>query len=239
MQARRADLTRRIGRPRRRARCVRAPDRPRLPDARRRARRVRSGRAHRQVARHRPARRHGHPPLHPRARKRAGARCVRPRLARAGPRRPRRCASESQRPERWSRHASARSRSSPRRRRRCRRSSPTADRCCWNWSPTRSSSATAEDCRGGASDARAGRSEVARDDQVGVERAHEELDFLGHVRVRHAAQIPQQRAEPRSSSSSRCSTAGWSKTPSRRDSHSGQRRTIRQWRGPSSDQSSG
>ena len=37
----------------------------------------------------------------------------------------------------------------------------------------------------------------------------------------------------------RRSTAPWSKTPSRRDSHSGQRSTMRQWRGPSSDQSSG
>ena len=50
---------------------------------------------------------------------------------------------------------------------------------------------------------------------------------------------PSRALEPRSSSSSSRSTAAWSKTPSRRDSHSGQRSTIRQWRGPSSDQSSG
>ena len=37
-------------------------------------------------------------------------------------------------------------------------------------------------------------SEVAGDDQVGVERADEELDFVGHVRVRHASEVAQQRA---------------------------------------------
>ena len=138
---------RRLGRARRRARRVRAADRPRLPDARRRARRLRAGRAHRQVARHRPARRHRHAAVHPRARTRAASwpSSTWPRSSgadgRAGARR---CASGSPRPVRSTRRASGRSRSSPRPRRRCRRSSPTAARRCWNWSPTRSSSATAE-----------------------------------------------------------------------------------------------
>ena len=43
------------------------PARPRVPDARRRARRERPGGAHRQAPRHRPARRHRHPAADPRA----------------------------------------------------------------------------------------------------------------------------------------------------------------------------
>src|SRR5204862_384669 len=50
---------------------------------------------------------------------------------------------------------------------------------------------------------------------------------------------PSSSAAARSSSSSRRSTDDCSKTPSRRDSHSGQRRTMRQWPGPSSAQSRG
>src|SRR5207302_259677 len=34
--------------------------------------------------------------------------------------------------------------------------------------------------------------EVRRDDQIGVERANEELGFLAHVRVRHATEIAKQ-----------------------------------------------
>ena len=50
---------------------------------------------------------------------------------------------------------------------------------------------------------------------------------------------PSSAAAARSSSSSSRSTAACSKMPSRLDSHSGQRSTILQCRGPSSDQSSG
>ena len=72
------------------ARALRAPDRARVPAARRRARRLGPGRAHRQAPRHRPARRHGDAAADPRARARPGAgarstcaRCARPRQAEA------------------------------------------------------------------------------------------------------------------------------------------------------------
>ena len=65
-------------RPGRAAGAVRAPDRARVPAARRRARRLRPGGAHRQAPRHRPARRHGHAAADRRPRARSGAR-------RAGP----------------------------------------------------------------------------------------------------------------------------------------------------------
>ena len=81
-------------------------------------------------------------------------------------------------------------------RRRCPASCRTAaTRRCSTSSPTRWSSATAEftyvvrhaPCVQLAQrPPRGAVSEVAGSDQVGVERAHEELDFVGHVRVREA-----------------------------------------------------
>ena len=83
-------------------------------------------------------------------------------------------------------------------------------------------------------------SEVAGRDQVGVQRAHEELDFLGHVGVGHAPQVaraargaavelvvealrrPPARRHPRGATRTRGSAA-----------------RSRQWRAPSSHQSSG
>ena len=73
-----------------------APDRARVPAARRRARRLGPGRADRQAPRHRPARRHGHAAADPRARARPGAGRARPargahaRAGRGGVRRDRR-----------------------------------------------------------------------------------------------------------------------------------------------------
>ena len=122
----------------RRARALRAPHRPRLPAARRRARRLRAGRAHRQAPRHRPARRHGHAPAHPRARARPGAALARPPRACARRRRPRRCATRSSPPACWTKHGMRRSASWPtprRTSRRCRR--PSRER--WSWWPTGSS----------------------------------------------------------------------------------------------------
>src|SRR5207244_3844532 len=52
-------------------------------------------------------------------------------------------------------------------------------------------SATAE-ARARASGYGRERLEVARRHEVGVERADEELDFLGHVRVGHPAQVAEQ-----------------------------------------------
>ena len=87
--------------------------------------------------------------------------------------------------------------------------------------------------------ARRRRLEVRRDDQVGVEGADEELDLVLHVRLGQLLRSLSSALVARSSCSSSSSTTACSKTPSRRASHSGQRSTIRQWRGPSSDQSSG
>ena len=216
-----------------RPRRLRAAHRARLPDARRRARRLRPGGAHRQVARHRPARRHRHAAA-------ASSPASATRSSRAstcaslrGPSRPRSCASGSPPRARSTRRASGRSPSSPRRRRRSRRSCRTGARRCWSSSPTRSSSATAEPRRSRCSQSpasarrrRGGALEVAGRDQVGVERAHEEVDFLGHVGVRHAPQVAEQRARAAVELVVEAFDDDWSKTPSRRDSHSGQRSTI-------------
>ena len=111
---------------------------------------------------------------------------VRPATGSAARARRRRCASGSPRQARSTRRASARWGSSRKQRRRCRRSFPAGARSCSSSSPTRSSS--------GIGEARRARLEVAREDQVRLEGAREELDFLGHVRVRHPAQVAEQRA---------------------------------------------
>ena len=57
--------------------------------------------------------------------------------------------------------------------------------------------------------------------------------------MRHAAQIAEQRARAAVELVVEAFDGGLVEDAFARDSHSGQRSTMRQWRGPSSDQSSG
>ncbi len=99
---------------RRRPRRLRRRDRPRVPAPRRRPRRLRPAGAHRQGARNRPARRHGHPAADRRRRDRSGNSAT-PTCALSTRPRPRRSATGSRRPARWTRSARARWRWSRRR----------------------------------------------------------------------------------------------------------------------------
>ena len=125
-------------------RALRPRDRPRLPAARRRARRHRPARAHRQGARHRPARRHRDPAADPGPRARPGAArrstCARSTRGRRGGLRPDRRDRRARRGPRRARWRWSRRRRAASRRRRCGASSGS----CSSWSPTASSSATAE-----------------------------------------------------------------------------------------------
>ena len=102
---------------------------------------------------------------------------------------------------------------------------PTAAPGCSTWSPTRSSSATARSPSGPIRSASSARTKKSTSSDM----------FAWVMRRRSPSSAP----EARSSSSSSSSTAACSNTPSRRDSQSGQRSTMRQCRTPSSHQSSG
>ena len=176
-----------LGRAGRRAGRVRAAHRPGLSDARRRARRVRPGRAHGQVARHRPARRHGHAAADPRARARLRSLTQFDLASLSGP---------EQAEELCERIAATGALHEARER--ALAVVAEAKAALPSILPDGRAALLGPRRRRGRGAlplvSRNARSEVRRHDQIRVERAHEEVDFLGHVRVRHAAQIAEQRA---------------------------------------------